>query len=235
MIPLFSPLRQNEPMMGELRNAVLGVLESGNYILGPEVERLENELKLAVGYEHAIGCASGTEALVLALRALDLPPDSEVITSAFSFVASSNCVVWAGLRPSLADISPETFCVTADDIEACLTPKTKAVIAVDLYGRQVDVASIRALCEKHHLFLIEDGAQSIGVSKSRADFYTTSFYPTKNIGAIGDAGAVFTDNAKLATRVRELSRHGGLIQDEYPFVGTTARMDTLQAAVVSAK
>lgn len=208
---------------------------SGEYVLGPVVQRFEKSLSKALHYKEAVGCASGTEALVLALRAFDLAPQDEVITPAFSFVASTSAIAWAGLKPVFADVDIETACLTVESVKAVLTPKTRAIIAVDLYGRQAPIRELRRFCDQHALFLIEDGAQSIGVANQGAHFYTLSFYPTKNIGAVGDAGAVLTDNIDLAERVREISRHGGLFRDKYTRVGTTGRIDTLQAAVLEQK
>lgn len=211
------------------------VLLSGEYILGRPVARFEEELAATTGYRSAVGCSSGTEALILALKALDLPAGSEVVTAAFSFVASASTILWAGYRPRFADVDPATGCVTPATIEAALTKETRAVIAVDLYGRQVDVKGIRAICDRRGIFLIEDGAQSIGVPNAGAHLFTTSFYPTKNVGAVGDAGAVLTDDAQLAARIRRLSQHGAVARDHYDWIGTNARLDTLQAAVLRLK
>ncbi len=234
-IPLFAPRRQNEAMLSAIQDKLMGVVRSGEYILGPEVDALEKTLATSLGYAHAVGVSSGTEALVLALKAIGVKPDDEVITPAFSFVASTNVIPWAGAKPVFADVDSETACVTAESVYRVMTPKTKAIIAVDLYGRQAPIAELKKLASAHGVYLIEDGAQSIGVPNLGADLYTTSFYPTKNIGALGDAGAVMTNNAELATRVREASRHGGLIRDHYLRPGTTGRIDTIQAAVLNLK
>ncbi len=234
-IPLFAPRRQNEAMLTAIQDKIMGVVRSGEYILGPEVDALEKNLVQSLGYSHAVGVASGTEALILALKAIGVKPDDEVITPAFSFVASTNVIPWAGAKPVFADVDPETACLTAESVYRVLTPKTKAIIAVDLYGRQAPIAELRKVATAHGVYLIEDGAQSIGVPNAGADLYTTSFYPTKNIGCLGDGGAVLTNNGELATRVRELSRHGGLIRDHYLRPGTTGRIDSIQAAVLNLK
>lgn len=235
MIPLFSPQRQNEALLSDIQRAFSEVLLSGEYILGRAVPRFEEELAAAAGYRCAVGCSSGTEALILALKALDLPPGSEVLTPAFSFVASASTILWAGHRPRFVDVDALTGCVTPEAVEAALTPATRAVIAVDLYGRQVDVPKLRALCDRKGLYLLEDGAQSIGVPNRGPHAYTTSFYPTKNVGAVGDAGAVMTDDPQLAAKIRRLSQHGAVARDHYDAIGTNARLDTLQAAVLRLK
>lgn len=235
MIPLFSPQRQNEPLLKEIQGKVEKVLRSGEFILGPEVDALEQALSKKLDYRHAIGCASGTEALVLALKACNIEPGSDVITPAFSFVASASAVAWAGYRPVFADVSLDTGNVTLETVQKAFTPRTRAVIAVDLYGRQAPIAELRKWCDPQGLFLIEDGAQSIGVPQNGAHAFTTSFYPTKNLGAIGDGGAVLTNDGEIANGVRELTRHGGLYRDQYLRVGTTGRLDSLQAAVLNVK
>ncbi len=234
-VPLFAPKRQNEALMAELKDKIHSVLTSGEYILGPEVEALEKSLGRMLGYDHVVGCASGTEALILSLKAVGVSAEDEVITPAFSFVASANVIPWVGAKPVFADVSPDTACVTAESVYRVLTPKTKAIIAVDLFGRQAPIAELRKLADAHGVYLIEDGAQSIGVPKQGAHLYTTSFYPTKNLGGIGDGGAVFSDHGELANRVREMSRHGGMIRDHYLRPGTTGRLDAIQAAILNVK
>lgn len=235
MVPLFAPIRQNEPLMGEIQAKIAEVLKSGEYVLGKEVAAFEESLGQRLGYKFAVGCASGTEALVLALRAIGIQPGDEVITPAFSFVASTNSIVWAGGKPAFADVDLETANVTVETVERAWNPRVRAVIAVDLYGRQAPIAELRKWCDRKSLYLIEDGAQSIGVPNLKAHLYTTSFYPTKNMGAVGDAGAVLSDDGELATRVREMTRHGGMLRDHYIRVGTTGRLDTIQAAILNIK
>jgi dTDP-4-amino-4,6-dideoxygalactose transaminase len=235
LIPLFSPLRQNETLLTEIQDRVSRVIRSGEYILGSEVDGFEKALAKKLDATHALGVASGTEALVLTLRALDLKPGDEVITPAFSFIASTSAIVWAGFKPVLADVDLDSMNLSVETVQAAVTPRTRAVIAVDLYGRQAPIAELRRYCDRQGLYLIEDGAQSIGVGVRGAHAYTTSFYPTKNIGAIGDGGAVLTDDGEIANRVREMSRHGGVTRDHYLRVGTTGRLDALQAAVLSVK
>jgi dTDP-4-amino-4,6-dideoxygalactose transaminase len=235
MIPLLSPQRQNESLISQIKEAVTSVLMSGQYILGNEVAEFEKTLAKELSFEACVGCSSGTEALVLILRALDLPPGSEVITPAFSFIASASAIALAGLKPVFADVSLDTGCLDTEHALKALSPRTRALIAVDLYGRQADIRNLKSFCKAHNLYLIEDGAQSIGVPNNGAHAFATSFYPTKNIGAMGDAGAVLTDDTQLAQRIRELSRHGSLARDHYRYIGTNARMDTIQAAILNIK
>lgn len=235
MIPLFSPVRQNEPLTPEILAKFSEILKSGEYILGKDLQTFEENLAAKTGYRHAVGCSSGTDALILALKAVGIQHGDEVVTPAFSFVASANAIAWAGAKPIFADVDLETACVTVETVERAITSRTKAVIAVDLFGRQAPITELKKLCEKHSLFLIEDGAQSIGVPNRGPHAYTTSFYPTKNLGAIGDAGAVMTDDPEIASRIKEISRHGGLLRDHYLRVGTNGRLDTLQAAILNIK
>ncbi len=235
MVPLFAPVRQNEPLFAEIQAKFAEVLRSGEYVLGREVAAFEERLSQQLKFKLAVGVASGTEALVLALRAIGIQPGDEVITPAFSFVASTNAIVWAGAKPAFADVDLETANVTVETVEKAWNSKVRAVIAVDLFGRQAPIEELKKWCQKKSIYLIEDGAQSIGVPNLRPDIYTTSFYPTKNVGAVGDAGAVLTDDAEIAMRVREISRHGGLTRDHYLRVGTTGRIDALQAAILNVK
>lgn len=218
-----------------MENRFRGFIRSGRYILGETVEQFENELAQKTGFRYAIGCASGTDALIISLKALEIPAGSDVLTPAFSFIASCSAVAWAGFNPVLADVDKTTANVTVETLEAALTPNTRAVIVVDLYGRQAPITDINAFCKKHDLALIEDGAQSLGVPNLGADLYTTSFYPTKNLGTIGDAGAVMTDNETLASRLRPLVQHGALDRKDYSHLGTNARLDALHALMVQLK
>lgn len=235
MIPLFAPVRQNLPLAEQIEAKFAEILRSGHYILGREVEEFEKSLARVTGFKHAVGCSSGTEALVLALRTMGLSSGDEVITPAYSFVASTNAIAWVGARPVFADVDLETGNVTVETVMQAWTPRTRGVIAVDLFGRQAPIRELRRFCDEKGLFLIEDGAQSIGVPSRGAHFFTTSFYPTKNVGAMGDAGAVLTDDPELASRVKELSWHGGLTRDHYDRVGTNGRLDAIQAALLRLK
>lgn len=234
-IPLFSPIRANEALLPLIQAKISELVSTGNYILGPAVASFENNLAAKLGFQHAVACSSGTDALILGLKALGLEPGDEVITPAFSFVASANAVAWIGCRPVFADVDLETGCVSAASVAKVMTPKTKAVMAVDLYGRQAPIAELKRLCTRQGFYLLEDGAQSVGTVNRGADVFATSFYPTKNLGAMGDAGAVLTDNPEIAARIKEMSRHGGVLRDHYLRLGTNGRMDTLQAGVLDIK
>lgn len=235
MIPIFSPLRQNEPLFGQIEAELSSVLRSGQYTLGERVTRFEKKLSQKLGYRFGVGCASGTDALILSVKVLNLQPDAEIVTPAFSFVASCTAIQWAGHKPVLADVDPATGNVTCETIREAITPKTKAVIAVDLYGRQVDVPDLKDLCENLGLTLIEDGAQSIGVPNQKSHLFTTSFYPTKNLAALGDAGAILTDSEVFANKLHHLLQHGATDRDNYKRLGTNSRLDALHAAVLSLK
>jgi dTDP-3-amino-3,4,6-trideoxy-alpha-D-glucose transaminase len=234
VIPLFDTSTGLEPLRDELRTAVLGVLDSGVFVLGPEVEAFERELAEYVGTSHAIGVGNGTDAITIALRALDVGPGDEVVVPSFTFYASAEAIPPTGARPVFCDIDPDTFCVTPETVAAALTPKTKAVIAVHLFGNVAPIAEIEAL----GVPVIEDAAQSLG-SKAAAGrpgslgkLATFSFYPSKNLGAFGDGGAVTTSDPALAQRVRSLRFHGSRDKVTFDEVGYNSRLDALQAAIL---
>jgi dTDP-4-amino-4,6-dideoxygalactose transaminase len=221
------------------------VVEDQRFILGPEVEGLEREVADYLGSAHGVGCASGTDALLLALRALELPEGTPVVVPAFTFFATAGAVWNAGLRPVFADVDPASLNLTAATIEAALVPEARAVIVVHLYGRMADMDPILALCRARGLTLIEDAAQSFGATARVAgrevragaagDAGCLSFFPTKILGAFGDAGMVVTDDAALAERIAKLRVHGGRQMYHHDVVGTNSRLDALQAAVLRVK
>ena len=225
--------------------AMARVIEAQRFILGPEVEGFEDEVAAYLGTPHAVGCASGTDAILLSLRALDLPAGTPVVVPAFTFFATAGAVWNAGLRPAFADVDPETLNLTAETVEAALTPDARAVIVVHLYGRMASMDDIVALCRSRGLVLIEDAAQAFGaarVSNGRAvragavgDLGCLSFFPTKILGAFGDAGMVVTGDPALAERVAKLRVHGGRQMYHHEMVGTNSRLDALQAAVLRTK
>jgi UDP-2-acetamido-2-deoxy-ribo-hexuluronate aminotransferase len=217
------------------------VLDHGQYILGPEVKELEERLAAFTGAKHCITVASGTEAILIALMALDLKPGDEVITTPFTFAATAEMIVLLGGRPVYADIEPDTCNIDAALIEAKITPKTRAIMPVSLYGQCADMDTIGAIAARHGLAVIEDAAQSFGAfykgrrSCNLSALACTSFFPSKPLGCYGDGGAVFTSDDKLAQACREIRVHGQSARYTHTRVGVGGRMDTLQCAVVLAK
>jgi dTDP-4-amino-4,6-dideoxygalactose transaminase len=233
-VPLFDPSTPLEPLRGELDAAIARVLDSKHFILGPEVEAFEGELAAYVGAQHALGVANGTEALTIALRALGIGPGDDVVVPSFTFYASAEAIPPTGARPVFCDVDPETFTVTAETVRAAMTRDTKAVIAVHLFGNVAPVAEIEAL----GVPVIEDAAQSLGSKGaggrpgSLGTIATLSFYPSKNLGAFGDGGAVLTRDAQLADRITMLRFHGSRDKVTYEQVGYNSRLDELQAAIL---
>jgi UDP-2-acetamido-2-deoxy-ribo-hexuluronate aminotransferase len=225
----------------DVRSKIEAVFEHGQYVLGPEVTQFEQIAADFVGAKHCVGVSSGTSALSLALLALNIGPGDEVITTPFSFFATVECIIIRGATPVFVDIDPVTYNLDAAKIEAAITPKTKAIMTVDLYGSCPDYAQIQAIADKHDLFVIEDAAQSFGGSHagkmacSFGDIACTSFFPSKPLGCFGDGGACFTDDDELAEKIRQLSNHGQYARYKYSQVGLNARLDTLQAAILLAK
>ena len=217
------------------------VLDHGQYIMGPEVAELEAALAKRTGAAHCITVASGTEALLIALMALDLKPGDEVITTPFTFAATAEAIVLLGGVPVFVDIEADTCNIDATRIEAAVTPRTRAVMPVSLYGQCADMDAIEAVAQRHGLAVIEDAAQSFGAtyrgraSGALATFGCTSFFPSKPLGCYGDGGAIFTQDAALAQACREIRVHGQSARYVHSRVGVGGRMDTLQCAVLLAK
>ena len=240
-IPIADPVAEYQELAGEIDAAVKRVLGSGRYILGPEGEAFEKEVAAYVGVEHAVGCNSGTDALHLALLAAGIRPGDEVVVPAFTFIATAEAVSYIGARPVFTDVDPGTFCMDVRSLEANITPRTKAVIPVHLYGQTAPIEEIAAICRDRKLALIEDCAQSLGADeKGRmaggwGDFGCFSFYPTKNLAAAGDAGLVTTRDAKNAERVRMLRHHGSRQTYLHEILGYNSRLDEIQAAILRIK
>ncbi|HEY5760471.1 MAG TPA: DegT/DnrJ/EryC1/StrS family aminotransferase [Steroidobacter sp.] len=217
------------------------VLEHGQYILGAEVVELEKKLAEYVGAKHCIGAASGTDTLLIALMAYGIGPGDEVITSPFTFIATGEMIALAGARPVYVDIDARTYNIDAKLIEKAITPKTKAIMPVALYGQCADMDAINAIARKHRIPVIEDAAQSFGAtyhgkrSCAVSEVGSTSFFPSKPLGAYGDGGALFTDDDNLAKLMREIRVHGQDRRYHHPRLGINGRLDTLQAAVLLAK
>ena len=240
-VPLLDLKAQYETIRPDLDAAVRGVLETARFIGGPEVSGLEQEVARYSQCAHAVGCASGTDALLLALWALGIGPGDEVVTSAYSFFASAGVITNNGATPVFVDIDPRTYNLDPLKLEAAFTPRTKAVVAVSLYGQCCDVPAIKAVCDRHQAFLVEDAAQSIGSewegrrSGSMSDFGCFSFFPSKNLGGAGDGGMVVTQSQELADRVKLLREHGSKPKYYHAIVGTNSRLDALQAAILRVK
>lgn len=240
-VPLIDLQAQYASIRDRVREAVDRVFESQYFVMGPDVAALESEVARYCQTKEAIGCASGTDALVLALMALDLGPQDEVITTPFSFFATGSSIARLGSRPVFVDIDPLTYNLNVDLIPAAITPRTRAVLPVHLYGQCADMDRLLALCESKGIVLIEDAAQAIGAehrgrragSMGKAGCF--SFYPTKNLGAAGDAGIITTSDPDFAARVRRLRVHGGLTEYQHIEVGINSRLDSIQAAVLRAK
>ena len=225
----------------DVRRRIDAVLEHGQYVMGPEIAELEERLAAFVGVRHCVGLSSGTDALLAAMMALDLEPGDEVITSAFTFIATGEMIALLGLRPVFVDIDPITYNIDANLIEEAITPRTKVIVPVSLYGQCADMDAINAVAERHGLTVIEDAAQSFGaVQRGRRScglsrIGCTSFFPAKPLGAYGDGGACFTDDDDLAKRMREIRNHGQDRRYHHPRLGINGRLDTLQAAILLAK
>lgn len=217
------------------------VLDHGKYIMGPEVFELEERLAGYVGTKHCIAVSSGTDALLIAMMALGIGQGDEVITTPFTFIATGEMIALLGAKPVFVDIDPKTYNMDPEKIEAAITPKTKAIMPVSLYGQCADFDAINAVAEQHGLPVIEDGAQSFGAtyrgrqSCGLSTIGCTSFFPSKPLGGYGDSGACFTDDDNLAKLMREIRVHGQDRRYHHPLIGLNGRMDTLQAAVLLVK
>jgi len=228
-------------MRQEVLDAVTRVLESQHFILGPEVEAFEKEISLLTSCTHAVGCASGSDALILALLALEIGRGDEVITTPFTFVASAGSIARVGAKPVFVDIDQETFNISPRAIEKAITSRTKAIMPVHLFGLSADMDGINAIAAGHRIAVIEDAAQAIGARYegravgSLGAMGCFSFFPSKNLGGAGDGGLVTTRNAALAERLRLLRVHGARKKYEYELLGMNSRLDALQAAILRVK
>ncbi len=240
-VPLLDLGAQYADIKAEMDAAIHRVLDSTRFIGGPEVSGFEEEVARYSQCAHAVACASGTDALLLSLKALGVGPGDEVVTCAYSFFASAGVIANAGATPVFIDIDPGTYNLDPHRLEAAITPSTKAVIAVHLYGQCCDLGAVRAVCEKKKVWLIEDAAQAIGAewegrrAGSVGDLGCFSFFPSKNLGAAGDGGMVVAQDAALADRVRLLREHGARPKYYHSLVGTNSRLDAIQAAILRVK
>jgi dTDP-4-amino-4,6-dideoxygalactose transaminase len=241
MIPMVDLKTQYARLKDEIDRSVQEVLDSCAFVLGPNVKAFEDEAAAYLGVKHAIGCASGTDALHLALRAAGIGEGDEVITTAFTFIATVEAIRYVGAKPVFADIDPRTFNIDPAAIEAAITEKTKAVMPVHLFGQPADMVRISALCEKHGLKIIEDCAQSFGASldgRQTGGFGLGagfSFFPSKNLGGYGDGGLVTTQDDEMAARVKILRNHGSEVRYYHDAIGYNSRLDEIQAAILRVK
>ena len=232
---------QQDQLRPDLEQRIHQTLHHGQYILGPEVQTLEHKLATFVGVEHCIGVASGSDALLIALMALGVGAGDEVITTPLSFIASAEVIVLLGARPVFVDIDPRTYTLDPAHLEAAISPRTKAILPVSLYGQCVDFDAINVIAEQHQLPVVEDAAQSFGAqyqgrySCSLSTIGCTSFFPSKPLGAYGDGGACFTNDADLAQAMREIRVHGQAQRYQHQRIGKNSRLDTLQAAILLSK
>jgi len=237
---------QYEKIKEEVNTSILNVLDSTAYINGPEVKGFQSELEAYLDVKHVIPCANGTDALQIAMMGLGLKPGDEVITADFTFAATVEVIALLGLTPVLVDVNPDDFNIDVAAIEKAITPKTKAIVPVHLFGQCANMDAIMELAEKHNLFVIEDNAQAIGADYASANgtkkkagtighVASTSFFPSKNLGCYGDGGAIFTNDDELAHIIRGIVNHGMYKRYHHDVVGVNSRLDSIQAAVLRAK
>lgn len=241
MIPLCDLRQQYFLLKNEIDTAMQGVAEEGHYILGPNVKALEQEIAAYCGCRFAAGVANGTDALHLALRALNVGPGDEVITTPFTFVATTEAIGMVGATPVFVDIDPRTYNIDPRLVEAAITPRTRAILPVHLYGQPCDMQPLTALADRHRLYVVEDCAQALGAMYqgrkvgSFGDAGCLSFFPSKNLGCFGDGGMVVTNDPRVYERVEMLRRHGGRVKYHHEELGLNSRLDELQAAILRVK
>jgi UDP-2-acetamido-2-deoxy-ribo-hexuluronate aminotransferase len=237
---------QYEKMGGEIDNAIKKVLLSTKFIKGPQVAKFEDELKEYLGVNHVVSCGNGTDALQIALMALGLKEADEVITTNFTFIATVEVVALLGLKPVFVDVDPLNYNISIDAVRKAITPRTKAIIPVHLFGQCAPMEDLLEIAEEHNLFLIEDAAQAMGTDYLFADgsvkkagtishIGTTSFFPSKNLSCCGDGGAMLTNDESLASEMRCIANHGSTVKYYNDKIGVNSRLDTLQAAILSVK
>lgn len=241
-VPLLDVNRQNAPLQEEIQTALAEVCASGAFVHGPACQQFEDAMAHYCGVRHAVGCASGSDALLLAMMALEIGPRDEVVLPSFTFFATASAVTRLGATPVFADILPATFNIDPDDVLRKITPRTKAILPVHLFGQCADMEAINQIAhEAGHLAVIEDSAQAIGAefqerrAGSLGSLGCFSFYPTKNLGGVGDGGMLTTNDDRLASRLRVLRDHGQHPRYHHSLVGLNSRLDSLQAAVLNVK
>ncbi len=230
----------------EIDSALIYCVRSTQYIKGPEVSLFENNLEKYLNVKHVVGCGNGTDALQIALMALDLKPGDEIIVPAFTYVATAEAIALLNLIPVMVDVNPENFNIAPGEIEKAITPKTKAIIPVHLYGQSADMHTIMEIAKKHELYVIEDNAQALGAeyifpnglsqkTGTIGHIGCNSFFPTKNLGCFGDGGAITTNDTQLAEKCRMIAAHGQKKKYHHSVIGCNSRLDTIQAAILNVK
>lgn len=230
----------------EIDRSILEVLDSTSFIKGKEVSLFQNELANYLGVKHVLSCANGTDALQIALMALGLKPGDEVITPDFTFIATVEVVALLGMVPVIVDVDPETYTIDTKKLEKAITPKTKAIIPVHLFGQCANMEEIMAIAKKHNIFVVEDVAQATGANYKFSNGKTaragsigtigcTSFFPSKNLGCYGDGGALFTNDDAIAEEIKSISNHGMKVRYYHDKIGVNSRLDTIQAAILNVK
>lgn len=238
--------RQYEKIRGEIDHAIQDVINETAFINGPAVKKFKEDLENYLGVKHVIPCANGTDALQVAMMALGLKPGDEVIAPSFTFIATAEVIALLGLTPVLVDVDPHTFNIDPAAVEKAITPKTKAIVPVHLFGQCADMNSLLRIAEKHGLYIIEDNAQAIGAdyilkngkkvkAGTMGHIGCTSFFPSKNLGCYGDGGAIFTDNDQLAEKITAIVNHGMRIRYYHDEIGVNSRLDSIQAAILKVK
>ena len=237
---------QYHKIKSEVDKAVIDVMESSAFINGKIVQDFSVNLSAYLGVKNTIPCANGTDALQIAMMALGLQPGDEVITPSFTYIATTEVIALLKLTPVFVEVNPQTFCIDPVAVEKAITPKTKAIVPVHLYGHAAPMEKIMAIARKHNLYVIEDNAQAIGCDYTFSDgskkktgtighIGTTSFYPSKNLGGFGDGGAISTNNSELAIKLKMIANHGQSKQYYHDTVGCNSRLDSIQAAILDIK
>jgi len=242
MVDLISQYKKIKP---EVDSAIMQVIENAQFINGPQVSSFQADLEKYLDVKHVIPCANGTDALQIALMALDLKPGDEIITPSFTYIATTEVIALLGLKPIFVDVDKDTFCIDPSLIEAVITPNTKAIVPVHLYGQTSNMEAIMEIATKHSLYVIEDNAQAIGSdyhmpngdvkSGTIGHIGCTSFFPSKNLGCYGDGGAIFTNDDQLAASMKMIANHGQSKKYHHDVVGCNSRLDSIQAAVLKIK
>jgi len=245
-VPMVDLVGQYKKIKPEVDSAISEILSNASFINGPAVKQFQTSLEKYLGIKHVIPCANGTDALQVAMMALNLQPGDEVITTSFTFIATAEVIALLRLTPVLVDVDPETFNIDPEAIERAITPRTKAIVPVHLFGQIADMDAIMEIAGKHNLFVIEDNAQAIGADYTSKDgsvrkagtighIGCTSFFPSKNLGCYGDGGAIFTNDDELAAQLRVVVNHGMAVRYYHDYVGVNSRLDSIQAAILDIK